>query len=101
MKYPQFTGWEPCAQTDPVLFHSEDDLEKTDLGVSYDAARVVCTDCPMLADCREWGITHERYGFWGGLSPREREQERRRRGVFVDDPTARRYVRHVAHSTVA
>jgi len=56
----------------------------------------------MLADCREWGITHERYGFLGvACRPREREQERRRRGVFVDDPTARRYVRHVAHSTVA
>lgn len=39
----------------------------------------VCKSCPCIQECAEWGIARERWGIWGGLSPKERELIRRRR----------------------
>ncbi len=37
------------------------------------AAKLVCQDCPVLAECRTHALTtREPYGVWGGLSESER-----------------------------
>lgn len=48
--------------------------------------RKICLGCPVLQECREWAILHETQGFWGGLTPIERESERVIRGIRVDEP---------------
>ena len=49
---------------------------------TYPEARAVCRRCPVQDDCLEHAMSvPERYGMWGGLSPRRREKlaaERRR-----------------------
>jgi hypothetical protein len=63
------------------------------------AARLGCRMCPVTDPCledalrNEWGETNERHraGIWGGLTPRERiaEERRRRAGVPKDEPPLR------------
>lgn len=45
------------------------------------AARKVCRSCPLIEPCAEWGIRHEMHGVWGGLSERQREHARAKRGL--------------------
>ena len=53
-----------CIQTDPEAFFP-------DKGGSTRAAKKVCANCPVTAECLEYGLT-ERFGIYGGLSERER-----------------------------
>lgn len=53
-------------------------------------ARSICAECPVKLDCGSWAVEHnERFGMWGGTSPRERRVIRRRLGLvdstFDDD----------------
>ena len=44
----------------------------------YEAARRVCNDCPVKAECLAWALENgERHGMLGGASPRERSQMKR------------------------
>lgn len=42
-------------------------------------AIAICYTCPVVAECREHGISHEAHGIWGGLSENERRRARRQR----------------------
>ena len=46
----------------------------------------ICGGCPVIEACAEWGLAHERYGIWGGMTPVMRDRERRRRGWALIDP---------------
>ena len=47
-------------------------------------AKAVCRACPVQAACLEYALTNgERFGVWGGLSPNERDELRRRRNMPV------------------
>jgi hypothetical protein len=46
----------------------------------------MCGTCPVKQRCLEWALVHERYGVWGGMTPRERIVERRRRGWGLLEP---------------
>ena len=48
-------------------------------------ARLVCAECPVLSQCREYAREHGEHGFWGG----ESEDERFALG-FIKDPTLAR-----------
>lgn len=45
--------------------------------------KAICAHCPVLAACREYGITTavDDYSILGGMSPRERRAEARRRAA--------------------
>ncbi len=59
-----------CAQTDPEAFYPDE------YG-SVEPAKAVCAECPVLAECRAYALeTGQRFGVWGGLSARERQQIR-------------------------
>lgn len=55
-------------------------------GESNADAVAVCAGCPVLVECRQWGIEHENNGVWGGLSERERRRVRRRLGIVCHVP---------------
>jgi len=44
------------------------------------AAKRVCKLCPVIGDCLDYALTNDEYaGVWGGLSERERREEKRAR----------------------
>ncbi len=45
-------------------------------GESLAPAKALCRACPVIAECREWAMAHEKYGVWGGLSENERQRLR-------------------------
>jgi len=72
---PQKHRWQDsalCAQTDPEIFFPNK-------GGSYIPPREVCGACLVRSNCLEKAMTEEvtahssdRYGMFGGLTPRER-----------------------------
>lgn len=54
--------------------------------------RETCGTCPLFDACAEWGIAHEEYGFWGGMTPEERAVARLIRGQIVVEPHTGYYV---------
>ena len=46
----------------------------------YDAARVICTSCPVRQECLDFAIRNNiPEGFYGGMTPRERGNVRSKR----------------------
>jgi len=70
-----------CIGMTPNLFFPE-------RGDDSDTARALCADCPSRHPCAEWGIAHEHFGIWGGLSERERRKIRRQRRITLVDVAA-------------
>ena len=62
------TWWDRslCAQADPDAFFPEK-------GDSTKDAKRICNSCESRVACLDYALkTNERYGVWGGFSPRER-----------------------------
>jgi WhiB family transcriptional regulator, redox-sensing transcriptional regulator len=57
-----------CREHAPEVFFPSD-------GVGVDAARRICADCPVRADCLEYALAYRiDHGVWGGASERERRR---------------------------
>ena len=65
---PEWTLRANCAGTDPEAFFPEQ-------GASNKLAKRVCANCPVRAECLEYGAA-EHFGIWGGLSAHERRPGR-------------------------
>ena len=62
-----------CTEVDPEIFFPE-------RGGSSKAARAVCADCQVRAQCLEYALNNkEQFGIWGGTSERERRRLRKER----------------------
>jgi hypothetical protein len=71
-----------CAAVDPELFFPE-------RGDPAPAAKQICADCPVKADCLSFALAiGEPQGIWGGLSPRQRRPLRRIPMEIVPPATA-------------
>jgi len=44
---------------------------------NVDAFKSICESCPVLNECREWGIVHESYANYGGMTRKERQTFRK------------------------
>lgn len=78
-----------CAQTDPEIFFPEEDEDGKPLArnaTSYAEAKAVCRACDHRDACAVWAIKNESQGFWGGLSPAQRRQIRRRFNIKLENP---------------
>lgn len=58
-----------CAGLDVDLFYMENPAEAA---LVTQTLRKMCRGCPILVQCREYAVWHEREGFWGGLTVAER-----------------------------
>lgn len=47
--------------------------------------RTLCSNCPVVDICLEWAVVHEKYGFWGGTTERERKSIRRKNHLVCSD----------------
>jgi WhiB family redox-sensing transcriptional regulator len=58
------------------------DLFFPERGASTRAAKAICGECLVRAECLEFAITTgEKFGIWGGMSERERRRVRRERQI--------------------
>lgn len=60
-----------CAEVDPELFFPVSDVPSREIA----KAKQVCAGCPVLAECREYGMTQPE-GIWGGLTRSDRARVR-------------------------
>lgn len=55
--------------------------------VQFRRAVAVCHTCPVESDCLEYALaSDEPFGVWGGMGPRERTREMRRRRAPSESP---------------
>jgi hypothetical protein len=58
-------------------------MEASDPNAWYEMGRVVCSTCPVWEECLEAGVD-ERWGMWGGLTPKERKKPSLTHGKWTD-----------------
>lgn len=82
----QGTDWHDraeCKQVDPEIFFPTLDDMKGQEGAekgAYARAQEVCRRCPVWEECRQDALDNdERFGMWGGMTPRQRRREINRR----------------------
>jgi Transcription factor WhiB len=67
-----------CEQV-PDVFHPEDSPYSAEKRMSIDLAKQICARCPIINQCAEYAVSaQEEYGIWGGLTPTDRQQLRRK-----------------------
>ena len=56
-------------------------------GTSFEVqmAKSICGSCIHKAECRQWGIEHENFGIWGGLTNNDRIRIRNRLNIIVKE----------------
>ena len=75
VKRPPWMRHGACVDSHPDLFFPD---EKST--AAYDDARAVCAVCVVRVACLEYALArHERFGMWGGTTPRERLRLARQR----------------------
>ena len=68
-------GEVPCMNA-PDLFFVDDD--STGVLASYNYARQLCAECPVMALCASYAVeNNEIEGMWGGTTPNQRRDLRR------------------------
>jgi len=72
-----------CAGVDTEFFYPATEVFTND---DRHMLTKICSACPIVDMCREWGTVHERHGVWGGLLPIERERARKKLGWKLVDP---------------
>ena len=80
---PQLTDGAACKGLDVELFYPDKDIFTNDEERLF--ARM-CSDCPVMEMCLEWGLVHERSGIWGGSTPFRRHAIRKALNLQVTDP---------------
>ena len=74
-----------CAQVGVDIFYTDDRDEKTlEPMTNYAMANSICKKCPHIAECADWAIKNELFGFWGGLSPKDRTRIRKAKRIPVN-----------------
>lgn len=56
-------GYEPVAEFADAFFEGK--FEEN-----------LCASCPVMNECRDYAILHERFGYWGGQTPQARARAR-------------------------
>ena len=69
-----------CKDINPGLFYIERGEQ-----ISQDVINA-CLACPVQEQCQEYAIKHEKYGYWGGLSEKARQNLRTERGIKLESP---------------
>ncbi|ANS32531.1 WhiB family transcriptional regulator [Rhodococcus opacus] len=65
-----------CRPTVEHLFFASDNEHLGDRARRIAAAKEICSNCPVLLECRDFALHHEPNGIWGGLSERDRVRRR-------------------------
>lgn len=76
-----------CLKEDPELFYAPGTEGVKMSRAAVEQAKAVCAGCPVRAECLDWAIEHNEmeHGVWGGQTPHERRNTKRRR-VSAENP---------------
>ena len=74
-----------CSEVGVEMFYTDDkDEKRIDSMSTYAMASSICRKCTHIAECADWAIKNELFGFWGGLTPKDRTNIRRRKRISVN-----------------
>ena len=48
-------------------------------------AKSICGKCRHRIECAEWGLQHERFGIWGGVTELERRYLRKQLNIIIKE----------------
>lgn len=72
MELQREEGATPCQEL-PEVFYPEDFQDVEMFEMAERVAKQLCAECPLIKECREWGIVAAiPYGIIGGLTVSER-----------------------------
>ena len=84
LKYkPSIWSQAACQGIDTEVFYPVQELFSREEERMFER---MCSDCPIMMACLEWGLAHERYGVWGGTTPPMRQKIRRKIGWGLTEP---------------
>jgi WhiB family transcriptional regulator, redox-sensing transcriptional regulator len=72
-----------CLGMDTNLFF--EGVEKNGVTHFPKIVRETCYRCPVQLDCLNWAFENEEFGFWGGMSPKQRAKARVGSGIRLSD----------------
>jgi hypothetical protein len=73
-----------CAEVGVEVFYLEErDAAGTLTIYEYNQAKKICSSCVHKEECLEWAIYNENYGIWGGTTPTERYEIRKKRKILL------------------
>ena len=70
--YPHFDGTQTCQDPSPAAAAAFSGT----IGADPGPALALCTECPFVDECRDWALTHDVYGVWGGTTDADRDEIR-------------------------
>jgi WhiB family redox-sensing transcriptional regulator len=75
-----FDGTQLCKSVDPDLFFPEDYTSR----ITVLEAKAVCQSCPLTTACLEYAMSDRSLdGIWGGTTPQDRKNLRRRKRAYA------------------
>ena len=76
----QFDGTQACMAVDPEIFFPEDYADQ----VAVNKAKAICNSCPLISACLMYAFKDSSLdGIWGGTTPSERKNMRRRKRAYA------------------
>ena len=88
IKHPKTFDAPLCAEVGTTFFYIDDDDDETinpeAANLSYQFAVSICSKCVHISDCAEWGVRKEKWGVWGGLTPPQRIEIRKKRKITLN-----------------
>ena len=74
-----------CSEVGVEMFYTDDkDDMRVDSMSTYAMASSICRKCVHIGECAEWAIKNELFGFWGGLTPKDRTNIRKRKKLSIN-----------------
>lgn len=89
MNYPDFSE-ALCKSIGTEFYYPEDESSGT--SNEEKMAKALCHQCPIIKVCAEWGLRHEQYGIWGGMSPLDRRKARHKRKIKLQQIIGTEYL---------
>ena len=78
---PEWIVEAPCSGKAQFMWYPS--MEAKDPNLWYEMGRMVCATCPVWEACLASG-SDERWGMWGGLTPKERKKPSESHGKWTD-----------------
>lgn len=80
--YPSFDGSQSCQDPSPEAARAFGGA----LGADPAPALSLCASCLFSTQCRDYALTHDVYGVWGGTTENDRVQARTENNLPAPEP---------------
>jgi len=61
---------------------------------SNEEAMAICDDCPVRQECLDYGVKHEEFGIWGGMTAKDRQRLRKQMQIELSEIKLEEVVTH-------